>query len=1062
MAKLYPPIISGTLPAFYLEESNMDRMIKITVPFTMNHAVSPTQIKGFALRIKTVQNSNYLYTAQINNAIYYNLEGSSYVTFVLKTSNNSEERELILRTLKVGLFYKLQIAYIDQNNEIGNYSSVGISKFTTKPTLYISGLKTGVTNNHIYDYIGVYSQENGDSTEKVYNYYFSLYDENSNLIFTTEDQVHDTTMDTNLYTSYDRFTYSKDFELYKPYKIQYTVITNNNLKISSPVYRIIQRVTLDSDLKAELKATANFDDGYIDIDLIGNKNELGNEDIVSGSFILSRASEEGNYLDWEKLLTFKIISQFPSRRLWRDFTAQQGKKYKYSIQQFNDDGLYSSRIISNVVFSDFEDAFLYDGERQLKIRYNPKIGNVKTNLLETKADTLGSKYPFFFRNGKVNYKEFTISGLLSYLEDDNFFFITKEELNLVTKELHRHSTVAENEEFNDSVGENIWRERLFKNKVLDWLNNGQPKIFRTPYEGNFIVRMMKTTLNPENRLGRLLHTFNGTAYEVADYSYDNLIKHNFVNVITNEDIKFLSWNTINFNEKDSYGRVVYPCNKTLNHIATSEIKFTNMRPGQMVKLLFEDTREETIMIGVTGSYSLNSQVPIAAITLLESNLTFPDGVIDPYINGQLTYSFLATTPNKFDKVQNVENIGAPAHQFIGQHDDILQEIQSIFYNGQWIKNPKNQLIQIFNIRCYRRKVQDLTQIDSKLYLSESNIEFETDKMNPTDLMRIGTYEEVQYNPIHSDYIFTPINYIDYYNNQNFKVEEYNPFIYINGNEVIVEDNDVFNFQPDELKSLSCGNGVVVEVTYYMKSIYYLIEDNDNYIDVYYAKKEYLETKYKLDKFYEIMGILGKSNGDILVIENQRDDLINQIEKDKEKITSSYDEQIAQLELNFETITNLNKEKHEKMQAYIEACIAELENLQNPTSQDKINLYQYQQAFNVEYHEYYNNYNSRLYELQKTKQSLEAKKVQMTSSYDEEIKYIMDSSQRKIDTIQENKDKILVESNELFGNINWEDLSQKINVENTLKTNERDKYNKFILGLIKSQEIQAEEEAANDE
>jgi hypothetical protein len=35
---------------------------------------------------------------------------------------------------------------------------------------------------------------------------------------------------------------------------------------------------------------------------------------------------------------------------------------------------------------------------------------------------------------------------------------------------------------------------------------------------------------------------------------------------------------------------------------------------------------------------------------------------------------------------------------------------------------------------------------------------------------------------------------------------------------------------------------------------------------------------------------------------------------------------------------------------------------------------------------------------------------------------MDSSQRKIDTIQENKDKILVESNELFGNINWEDLS----------------------------------------
>ena len=54
MAKLYPPIISGTLPAFYLENSDLDRSAKITVPFTMNRAVSAAQIKGFALKIKTV------------------------------------------------------------------------------------------------------------------------------------------------------------------------------------------------------------------------------------------------------------------------------------------------------------------------------------------------------------------------------------------------------------------------------------------------------------------------------------------------------------------------------------------------------------------------------------------------------------------------------------------------------------------------------------------------------------------------------------------------------------------------------------------------------------------------------------------------------------------------------------------------------------------------------------------------------------------------------------------------------------------------------------------------
>jgi hypothetical protein len=53
---------------------------------------------------------------------------------------------------------------------------------------------------------------------------------------------------------------------------------------------------------------------------------------------------------------------------------------------------------------------------------------------------MGSKYPFFFKNSNINYKEFTISGLLSYLADNNFFFISKEELNIPEKSLVRNNT----------------------------------------------------------------------------------------------------------------------------------------------------------------------------------------------------------------------------------------------------------------------------------------------------------------------------------------------------------------------------------------------------------------------------------------------------------------------------------------------------------------------------------------------------------------------------------------------------------------------------------------------
>jgi integrase len=50
--KLYPPIIEGTIPAFYGN--------KIKVPYEMNKAVGYHEISGFSLKIKTVQSNRYL------------------------------------------------------------------------------------------------------------------------------------------------------------------------------------------------------------------------------------------------------------------------------------------------------------------------------------------------------------------------------------------------------------------------------------------------------------------------------------------------------------------------------------------------------------------------------------------------------------------------------------------------------------------------------------------------------------------------------------------------------------------------------------------------------------------------------------------------------------------------------------------------------------------------------------------------------------------------------------------------------------------------------------------
>ena len=94
-------------------------------------------------------------------------------------------------------------------------------------------------------------------------------------------------------------------------------------------------------------------------------------------------------------------------------TVKQGVTYQYALQQYNDHNLVSNRLTSEKIYVDFEHAFLYDGDRQLKIKYNPKVASFKNDVLESKMDTIGAQFPYIFRNGNVKYKEFSISGLLS-------------------------------------------------------------------------------------------------------------------------------------------------------------------------------------------------------------------------------------------------------------------------------------------------------------------------------------------------------------------------------------------------------------------------------------------------------------------------------------------------------------------------------------------------------------------------------------------------------------------------------------------------------------------------
>jgi hypothetical protein len=148
----------------------------------------------------------------------------------------------------------------------------------------------------------------------------------------------------------------------------------------------------------------------------------------------------------------------------------------------------------------FEDMFLTVQDKQLKIKFNPTVSSYKRVIQESKTDTIGSKYPFIRRNGYAEYIQFPIGGMISFFMDEDELFTSRAELFGNTLRLYS--------DYNDTHrvdnANNYIYERKFREKVIDFLYDGEVKLFRSPTEGNMLVRIMDASLTPNQQVGRYL------------------------------------------------------------------------------------------------------------------------------------------------------------------------------------------------------------------------------------------------------------------------------------------------------------------------------------------------------------------------------------------------------------------------------------------------------------------------------------------------------------------------------------------------------------------------------
>ncbi len=535
---LYPPVCSTYMPAF-------DRTTSCKIYFSLSNYNSIEEIKNVQIVISN-QNTNLsalapgLYPAGIKISplqIDASIEGDNkyFVTI--------EPEDLQSGVFELNQFYKVQLRFtgagaetLTEQNKIAawlvnnqqffsEWSRVCLIKGIQKPSIYLKGFKEinekedAIFTSEVIDFVGglYYEENNGLEKEYLKSYNIKIYNKSNNSIVYDSKEIYTNTYNPNE-INYSLKTSLEDGIGYK-IVLSYTTVNEYKDQISY-LFSIVQNA-VDS-LEATIAATAEEELGRVRIDIVATVTE-----IFFGNLTIRRSSSESNFTIWEDIHEETIANGKVLNYTWYDYTIESGVWYKYCAQKKNSKG--DRGIIINIrypVMAVFDDMFLTRDGMQIKLKYNPTISSFKKTLLESKTDTLGSKYPIIRRNGNVGYRQFPISGLITAFCDEEGIFLNRENIY--------GDTIIYYDNYNNINNINEYRdfiyEREFREKIMDFLHENTIKLFRSTAEGNMLVKLMDISFTPNQTLGRMIYTFNATAYEIDDCTLDNFNKYGIQNL----------------------------------------------------------------------------------------------------------------------------------------------------------------------------------------------------------------------------------------------------------------------------------------------------------------------------------------------------------------------------------------------------------------------------------------------------------------------------------------------------------------------------------------------------
>lgn len=553
---LYPPVVENYIPAFLLSDNKITIQFSLSNLNSLNYFTSVHAVVYDAKAGKSIVNlsdseDHYRKTGIILNLAYRDLGSNLYEVDILK------EDILPSAWNNAGLNYKIQLrlSTMNYNPDSGvgqadwiNANAGAFSEWSS--AIYTKSIASISYQLNLIDQDLIYPSNflilNGEfniipSSEIVKECYFVLYDFYGNELERSETLVLENTQ--NFY-----YEFETELENSIYYKLSFYYITNNlyegGFELTSflvqyneitPLYYALK--TLEDGIQGTNLITEE-EEGYIALKIKPTgSNYPGLEEEQYYEINIRRSDSEHFFKKWITIKQIKgTIDTIEKLPIIIDNTIESQVFYQYKLQvtkiNQDEDVISPSFGETQKIVRTFDHTYLLGDKRQLKLKFNTNISNFNYQVVESKIDPLGSKYPIVTRNGATYYRTFPINGLISFQLDEQELFYTQDELygSSDIKQLYKNKYYpgqTSNKIYNDMY--DVFYEKKFREKVIQFLYDGKIKLFKSPTEGNILVRLMNVSFAPNQTLGRMIYTFSCTACEIGEVNMDNLLNNNILN-----------------------------------------------------------------------------------------------------------------------------------------------------------------------------------------------------------------------------------------------------------------------------------------------------------------------------------------------------------------------------------------------------------------------------------------------------------------------------------------------------------------------------------------------------